>query len=50
MEVVLWGRGGAPSLELTADALKLILGIAIKEGISALISELLFLTLRVPPL
>jgi hypothetical protein len=49
-EVALWGRGGAPSPELTADALKLVLGIAVEEGISALIGELLFLILRVPPL
>ena len=49
-EVALWGRGGAPSLELAVDALKLVLGIAVKEGISTLVGELLFLTLRVPPL
>ena len=38
------------SLELAVDALKLVLGIAVKEGISALVGELLFLALRVPPL
>jgi len=47
-EVALRGRGGAPSLELAADALKLVLSIAVKEGVSTLIGELLFLALRVP--
>ena len=48
--VTLWGRNGAPSPELAADALKLLLSIAVKEGISALVGELLFLALRVPSL
>ena len=48
MEVALYGQGGAPSPELMVDALELVLGIAVKEGVSTLISELLFLTLRVP--
>ena len=50
MEVALWGQGGTPSLELAADVLELVLSIAVKEGVSTLVSELLFLTLRVPPL
>ena len=48
MEVALYGRGGAPSLELTANALELVLSIAVKEGVSILVSKLLFLILRVP--
>jgi len=48
VEVALWGQSGAFSLELTADALELVFGIAIKEGVSTFISELLFLALHVP--
>jgi hypothetical protein len=47
--VALWG-GGASGLELAADAFKFVLSIAVKEGISTLVGELLFITLRVPPL
>ena len=50
--MALWrgAGGGALCPQLAADALELVLAIAVEEGVAALVGELLLLTLRVPPL